>query len=135
MSRVLLYLSEPGGHAGGIIRGTLQDYREIGEEDSNSGTDWIDAGLNLATGRAAVVRNGGKDKLLLVVAREPCDLVVAMAGQNPDDLKTIPIPVAPEGITSYVHLLGQEIAKVYIRMLPMPDEEPAQPWWRFFWPF
>lgn len=136
MSRVLLYLSQPGGHSDGIIRGTIQDYVEIAEEDSNSGEGWINSGLDLATGRSAVNRNGGTgDKLLLLVSREPCDLAVCENGADPTAVKVIPIPVAPEGMTGYTHLIGREVTGVYVRFPTMPDTEPTQPWWRFFWPF
>jgi len=139
MARVLLIVSEPGGWSDGLIRGNPQDYKEIAEEDSNSGLDgtWIDSGLNLVTGRNAVDRNGnGTDKLLVVVARESCDLVVTRAGQDPTTVNSVvPIPVAPEGITQYTCLLGRDVANVYVRLFAMPESEPTQPWWKIFWPF
>lgn len=140
MSRVLLLVSEPGGYADGLIRGNPQDYKEIAEEDSNSGTDgtWIDATLNLATGRSAVDRNGGRtDKLLVVVARQSCDLVVTRTGQDPSAINSVvPIPVAPEGITQYSCLLGRDISAVHVRFPVIPDADPGNdPWWKIFWPF
>lgn len=135
MSRVLFYLSKPGGYSDGVIRGAIQDYQEIGEEDSNSGTVWIDSGLNLSTMKADVNLYGGKDKLLLVVTREPCDLAICENDANPDEVKIIPIPVAPEGMTGYTHIITRSVSAVYVRFPTMPAEEPAQPWWRFFWPF
>lgn len=135
MARVLLYLSKPGGYADGVIRGAIQDYQEIGEEDSNSGTGWIDSGLNLATSKADVNLNGGRDKLMLLVAREPCDLAVCEANQTPDEAKLIPIPVALEGMTGYTHIITRSVTGIYIRFPTMPAEEPAQPWWKMFWPF
>lgn len=140
MARVLLLVSEPGGHSDGMIRGNPQDYKEIGDEDSNSGSsdyDWQDSGLNLATGKSAVDRNSGRtDKLLVVVARAPCDLVVTRAGQTPESISNIvPIPVAEEGFTQYSCLLSREIANVYVRFPPVPDAEPDKPWYLAWWPF
>lgn len=139
MARVLLLVSEPGGYADGLIRGNPQDFKEIADEDSNSGNElvWIDAGLNLGTGKNAVDRNGkGTDKLLVVVARAPCDLVLTRSGQDPDAMNNIvPIPVAEEGLTQYACLMDRGITNVYVRFPAMPDEEPDKPWYLAWWPF